>query len=102
MKRFTTMARQGDLLFIAIDRITGKLEKGRTVLVRGEVTGHAHQLAAPDAKVYVREDGTLEIEAESGTVHEEHAAIVPSRPQEIVLQWEYDPSEAARLRRVGD
>ena len=129
-----TMARQGDLLFItipAVQRPTGApvpRDQGRVILARGETTGHAHAVVAPDAVLYTWSDraamgaavrellasvgltteirdeeviGLLHTPAGAEVVHEEHAPIVlPADRRHIVLrQREYTP---AAIRTMAD
>jgi hypothetical protein len=103
------MQRQGDLLFIPITRKRprGKLERDRTILVRGEASGHAHAIRERGlARVYSLPDGSLEIYPLKGRAvpvdHEEHDTVTLTGPTRVVTQWEYDPAEAERLRRVAD
>ncbi len=55
-------------------------DNGRVVLAYGEVTGHAHAIADPDATLYAvpgTDDRFLAVMAGSGVTlrHEEHATI---------------------------
>lgn len=94
--------RHGDLLFVPLERKPdGTIEVGRTVLVRGEATGHAHTLL-DEADVFVNADGTLDVVPKSGTArvaHDEHATITVGKST-VYIQQEYDPSEG--MRRVQD
>jgi len=79
--------RQGDVLFVRVDAVpSGKREKiardnlGRLVLERGEVTTHAHAIAAPKVdlldvlgRTYLVVDGTAK--ALTPMQHEEHGPV---------------------------
>lgn len=98
--------RQGDVFLLKVDELpkgAKPVEKteNRVVLEYGEVTGHAHAIAADDATIYI--EGArryLEVCWEATLKHEEHAPIVlESGVYEIVRQREYHPQE---LRYVLD
>lgn len=56
------MARQGDLLFLAIDHLPeGLTLQADNIIVRGEATGHAHQLQAGRVFLDVQETRFLEV-----------------------------------------
>ena len=103
------MFRQGDVL-IRSTNITEKgdaieRDNGRVVLAYGEVTGHAHAIAAPNAKLfalagemtrYLLQVTKTPVELK----HEEHSTIVlPPGNYEVVRQREYTPQG---LRNVAD
>ena len=77
--------RQGDVLLRAIDSIPEQAkplprDNGRVVLAYGEVTGHAHQIADPDASgavlLSVAESATfLRLAKKAQLVHEEHGSL---------------------------
>jgi len=107
------MFRQGDVL---IERVSApelgakvKRDKGRAVLAYGEVTGHAHAIAAKGAELYesATETESLEVRflrvlAEGGVPlrHEEHATIeIPPGDYRITRQREYAPDA---IRNVAD
>lgn len=77
--------RQGDVLLRAVDSIPAGAkpvarDNGRVILAYGEVTGHAHQIADPDAVgavlLTVAESATfLRLAKKAQLVHEEHGPI---------------------------
>ncbi len=92
--------RQGDVLFTQIDQLPhGPLiERKNMILVEGEVTGHAHRLAA-HGRILEDAQGYLFIEVLRATqiVHEEHRAIdLEPGYYRVTRQREYTP-EAVRL-----
>jgi len=87
------MYRQGDLLFVKVDRLPkrGLVRVYDDVIVRGEATGHAHRLVG--GELY-RAGDTMYIVVRSvaRVVHEEHAPIVLERGfWKVVRQREYSP-----------
>ena len=106
------MARQGDVLLMAVDAIPADAlahpraaVRGRVVLAYGEVTGHAHALDAATVTAWGPSDDAfwLRVEAPGGVVtHEEHAPIViPSDVQAVRVLRQREYSEAGE-RRVAD
>jgi hypothetical protein len=103
--------RQGDVLLIAVEAIptdaTPERRTGRIVLAEGEVTGHAHAIAEPDARTFTH-DGQryLLTRSVAQLVHEEHAPIdVRAGTWRVVIQREYEPPavpEAQPWRQVVD
>ena len=102
--------RQGDVLIRQVNEIPSqakaKKNVGRIVLAYGEVTGHAHAIAEPQAKEFTMEqaDNTvrrfLEVASGADVKHEEHATIqLPPGFYEIVQQREYTPEA---IRNVAD
>ncbi|MGW2559216.1 hypothetical protein ACWCXB_08230 [Streptomyces sp. NPDC001514] len=108
------MYRQGDVLIVpvaeeavpahAVDAPGEPRDgRGRLVLALGEVTGHAHALAAPGR--LVREPGAfgpmlLHLPEGGRLVHEEHAPIpLPKGWYRVVRQREYIPGA---VRIVAD
>ncbi|MGW1885061.1 hypothetical protein [Streptomyces sp. NPDC001970] len=108
------MYRQGDVLIVpvaddavpahAVDAPGESRDgRGRLVLALGEVTGHAHALAAPGR--LVREPGAfgpmlLHLPEGGRLVHEEHAPIsLPKGWYRVVRQREYIPGA---VRIVAD
>ena len=100
------MYRQGDILIIPTKSHNhgSEIERdnGRVVLAYGEVTGHAHAIAAPEATLYNLGDGSeasdrlLTALAPVILRHEEHAPInLPAGNYVIRRQREYTP-EAVR------
>lgn len=106
------MARQGDVLLLAVDAIPADAlahprpaVSGRVVLAYGEVTGHAHALDAAKVTAFGPSDDAfwLRVDAPGAAVtHEEHAPIViPAdvRAVRVLRQREYS---GAGERRVAD
>jgi hypothetical protein len=99
--------RQGDVLLLPCGRIPAAAraeppEDGLVVLARGEVTGHAHVMAA-ERVCRFREDGTgrgyvrVGGDAPSALTHEEHEALmVPPGDYRVVRQREYQPRSLPR------
>jgi hypothetical protein len=104
MKKKQTQYRQGDVLIQLISTKVPKtykpveLDAGRVVLMYGEVTGHAHAIKSPNAKLW-REAGDiaktlLEVQKTVVLRHEEHAPIeLAPGNYRIVRQREYHPVE---------
>ena len=105
--------RQGDVAIIPISAFPENLtpvdrDNDRVVLAYGEVTGHAHAIAAEDVELFFA-PGEASIMAErylrvgsagAVLVHEEHAPItLPPGKYEVRHQREYAPAE---LRQVAD
>lgn len=102
--------RQGDVLIRQVTKIPNgakaKKNKGRIVLAYGEVTGHAHAIAEPQAKEYTMEQAEgvvrrfLDVASGADVKHEEHATIqLPPGFYEIIQQREYTPEA---IRNVAD
>jgi hypothetical protein len=96
------MWRHGDVLIAAVEQIPqGAQRRPQLVLARGEVTGHAHRIADPQAAVLWETDGQLflEVVAESAMVtHEEHAPItLPRGIYRVWTQREYTPQAIVRV-----
>ena len=95
------MARQGDVLLVAVDALPADplvevpREQGRVVLAHGELTGHAHAFDETGATLLRREgsdDLFLRLERECTLRHEEHDPIVvPGGAYRVVRQREYRP-----------
>lgn len=104
--------RQGDVLLVAVEAIpegaAPERRSGRIVLAEGEVTGHAHAIAEPDARAFTHAGQRyLLTRSIAQLVHEEHAPIeVPAGAWRIVIQREYAPpaapSAAPSWRPVAD
>jgi hypothetical protein len=101
------IARQGDVLVFAVSSVPANLteikrDNGRIVLAYGEVTGHCHAIADPEASLFTApntSDRFLSIMATSGVnlVHEEHSTItLPVGDYVVRLQREYLPGELSR------
>lgn len=102
--------RQGDVLLRRVKAIPAEAkanprDNGQVILAYGEVTGHAHRIADPDATgavlLSVGESATfLRLTKGAELVHQEHATIdLPAGAYEVVRQREYTPEE---IRRVAD
>ena len=102
--------RQGDVLIRQVNEIPSqaKVKKnvGRIVLAYGEVTGHAHAIAEPQAKEFTMEQANsavrrfLDVASGADVKHEEHATIqLPPGFYEIIQQREYTPEA---IRNVAD
>lgn len=94
-----TVYRQGDVLLRKV-RGTGsgtsvERDRGRIVLAYGEVTGHAHAIASPDADLLQdTETRFLRVLADAGVdlSHEEHGTItLPKGTYEVIGQYEHQP-----------
>ena len=109
------MFRQGDVLLVPVTRLPEQARRlprdarGRLVLALGEVTGHAHAVAAPDAEL-LDDPGPvggrfLRVVTAARLTHEEHAAIpLPPGLYRVVRQREYasDRDGSAWSRQVAD
>jgi hypothetical protein len=88
--------RHGDVLIQRIDRLPSHIQpRMGATLAHGEVTGHSHRFAQPNA-VQLWEQGRqlfLEVKAPSATlVHEEHRAIeLVQGAYRVWRQREYRP-----------
>ena len=111
MKKQIKQYRQGDVLVERVESVTIETaeprENGSVILAHGEVTGHAHAIAAPNVRKskFVQSGGLLasdlEIrEAVALLQHEEHATIeLPHGDYRVIRQREYSPEE---IRNVAD
>jgi len=98
--------RQGDLLIEEVAAIpTGaKPRKAakRLVLAEGEATGHAHTIAASEARL-LDDDGATYLEVQEALAmltHDEHASIeLPRGAYRVIRQREYAPEAP---RQVAD
>jgi hypothetical protein len=98
--------RQGDVLFVRVDRVPqgAKLEDTKTVAY-GEVTGHHHTMVELDTKskaeVYTLEDQMFaKVLGDVVITHQEHDHLpVAEGIYEIRIQQEYTPED---IRRVLD
>jgi hypothetical protein len=113
--------RQGDVFIQRVEdtvKVGTKVKRdgGRVVLAYGEVTGHAHAIAAKGAELFeLAEDRSkdgdsawaraariLKVSAKTGVElrHEEHGSIhLPAGTYRVVRQREYSPEE---FRMVAD
>lgn len=101
-----TMYRQGDVLIISTatpnDQGTKiSRENGKIVLAHGEVTGHSHAIAEPEALFALFGNDRILISPVPVVIeHEEHAPIsLPAGAFKIIIQREYAPD---RIRSVAD
>jgi hypothetical protein len=94
------MARQGDLLFLAIDDLPKGLKlQDDNVIVRGEATGHAHRLQVGQVYRDVQGMQFLKVQTPTQVVHEEHHPIsLEPGYYQVVHQREYTP-DASRIVR---
>jgi hypothetical protein len=120
MSKSKFMVRQGDVLILDPSIVGAKVEaggevprdSGRVVLAYGEVTGHAHAIKAPSAKLYdpanppsdeaARTLGERILRSRTGMKlqHEEHSEIqIPAGHWLVRRQREYSPEA---LRTVAD
>lgn len=98
------MWRHGDVMIAPVPSIpTGATKRTLPILVYGEITGHSHRIAEPNAAQFWEHDGIIfmQIIAETATVvHEEHKPItLPRGIYRVWQQREYTPQE---IRRVVD
>src|SRR5688572_3958625 len=98
------MWRHGDVLIAAIEAVPEKATQipGST-LAYGEITGHSHRIAEPNAAELWEVDGRLylKVVVPSATlIHEEHQPITLSQGvYRVWMQREYSPTE---IRRIVD
>lgn len=97
------MYRQGDVLLVKVEALPKHAEElkedERIVLAYGEVTGHAHAIAATQARMFVEGDLRFIQVSDMGAElrHEEHRTInLAPGVYRIVHQREYVPG-ASRL-----
>ena len=99
--------RQGDIMLVATSGVEPgdqiPRDGGRVVLAYGEVTGHAHAIAAPQATLHEIQgdlDRLLRCQKQVELRHEEHGTIVlPVGDYLVKRQREYTPEE---VRYVAD
>lgn len=120
MSKSKFMIRQGDVLVLDPSIVGAKVDTGaevsrdggRVVLAYGEVTGHAHAIKAPSAKLFdpanpatdeaARALGERILRSRTGMrlQHEEHSEIrIPAGHWLVRRQREYSPEA---LRTVAD
>lgn len=112
MKKKLKMARQGDVLVMAVDAIPAaaakmKREAGKVVLAHGEATGHTHAFGSRMCLQYAVQDefnrtgcSWLQVKGISGAVlrHQEHSPIsVPPGNYRVIRQQEYIEGELVRV-----
>ena len=99
-------ARHGDVYLYQVAELPAQAQEhprdGDVILAYGEVTGHAHRIASPSAKLWAV-DGTqdyLTVDEVATLTHEEHQSItLQPGVYRILHQREYSPQE---IRRVVD
>lgn len=95
------MYRQGDVLFVRVDK-PPKLRPANTdVVVEGEATGHAHRVQNgglhSDATMYRHPDLYVEAGPKTRIVHEEHGPIkLEPGFWKVIRQVEYDEKRGSR------
>ncbi len=93
-----TIYRQGDVLFRLIDSLPDEplAVRETSVIVEGEVTGHAHRLLEGRILETAQDELFLDILQATQVVHEEHHAIdLKPGCYQVFRQREYTP-EAIR------
>lgn len=98
------LARQGDILFVRVDKLpTGLKQSKDNIVAHGEVTGHAHRVVKEEGVALLdAEQDTKFIEADASwqVVHDEHGPIqFEAGNWEARRQREYSPEA---IRRVAD
>ena len=102
------IARQGDVLIRSVQTIPAEAkpvqrDRGRVILAYGEVTGHAHEIADPDASgavlLTVAESATfLRLMKKTQLVHQEHGPIdLMPGTYEVLRQREYSYGESRKV-----
>jgi len=90
------MYRQGDLLFVKIDKIPrkGLVRIDDNIIVMGEATGHAHRLIGGELyKDWRRGEIYIVVKTTAKVVHEEHAPIILEKGfWRVIRQREYRPN----------
>jgi hypothetical protein len=99
------MYRQGDVLFVRVDRPPKLRPTNTDVVVEGEATGHAHRVKHgslhADASMWNQPDLYVEAGPKTRIVHEEHGPIALEPGfWKVVRQIEYD-ERAQRGREIG-
>lgn len=95
--------RHGDVLVRRISEIPADAKKRpHLTLAEGEITGHSHRVAEPDAASLfeIRGQRFLHVYGDQATlVHEEHGPITLTRGSYLVWQQrEYSPQEIRTVR----
>lgn len=98
------MFRQGDLLFVRVDKIPSKARKRATkVILEGEATGHKHRISHGadiyDIMGWPREETFLSVEDDiAEIVHEEHGTITLDKGVwQVIRQREYNDGVISRV-----
>ena len=109
MKIVSKMARQGDLLFIRVEKTPENLQQTQDqILAHGEITGHAHKVVTPGVQVFdfkgvvnqqTLRSKFLKSETPIHIQHEEHGPIVlDSGNWEVLRQREYTPEGIKKVQ----
>lgn len=98
------MWRHGDVLIAKIEEIpTFAAKRTDTILAYGELTGHSHQIEAPETAELWEDNGQLYLKVVAPTatvVHQEHKPItLPQGTYRVWKQREYTPGS---IRPVWD
>ena len=106
------MYRQGDLLIVEIDRIPKRRKMRKVndrIILRGEATGHAHQLVGGDLYSarwglgFNQPEMYIDIAKTGQIVHQEHATLeLPKGFYRVVRQREYSPGFEEEFQFVND
>lgn len=98
------MWRHGDVMIAPVAALPeGAKRRPTTVLVRGEITGHSHRVAAPDTAALWERHGALFVEVVAATatvIHEEHKPI--TLPRGVYAVWQQREYTPTAIRRVAD
>lgn len=96
------MYRQGDILFVRIERIPKQHanKKMDGVVAEGEATGHAHRVV--DGDLWERGHSGIDLFVEAGVatkiVHEEHGTIeLPKGVYKVVRQREFADTDGRTM-----
>ncbi|MBN1801655.1 MAG: hypothetical protein JW891_09135 [Candidatus Lokiarchaeota archaeon] len=97
------MWRHGDVIIEKIKKLPEGLSKKKThILVKGEITGHAHRFQDPRSVQLWEDNGALffeVLEPSASLIHEEHNTIEFKKGTYLVkIQREYTPKEIVRIR----
>lgn len=106
-----SLIRQGDVLLVPANAIPAgarnvRRDHGRLILAHGEITGHHHSIAHPDARLVTREEANelrmwLQVTATHPVEleHQEHSTLlVPPGTYEVRRQREYTSADMAPVR----
>ena len=98
------MWRHGDVLIGRVEALPkGARQHATNILVRGEVTGHAHRIEQPGTSEVWEVGGVLFVKVVADTariVHEEHKPI--TLPRGIYRVWQQREYTPGSIRRVTD
>lgn len=95
--------RHGDVMVERVEALPRTAERQQHLtLAEGELTGHRHRIAEPDAAVMYRNHGRLYLEViaeQASLVHDEHATILlPRGIYRVWQQREYTPRRIVTVR----